>query len=148
MVVSTSTRIFQILSYVKGLLYLYSLLISLPLLFLPCFSSLFPFPFCFTAFSLYLLFQSPCNLSTYSLPKPWFIYDNLCNSFSFILILPVLLYYFWIWMTKFGTAGLPRWLIYGKESAGNGGDMSSIPQSWRFPGESSNPLQYPWLVNL
>ena len=43
--------------------------------------------------------------------------------------------------------GLPRWLS-GKESAGQAGDMGSIPGSARSPGVGNgNPLQYSCLEN-
>ena len=43
--------------------------------------------------------------------------------------------------------GLPWWLR-GKESAGNAGDVGSIPGSGRSPGEENgNPLQYSCLEN-
>ena len=43
--------------------------------------------------------------------------------------------------------GLPRWLI-GKESAGNAGDMGSVPGSGRsLGGGHGNPLQYSRLEN-
>ena len=87
---------FQVLSCVKGLLYFYSLPISLSLP--SSFPLLFPsspLHFFFTPFpsipSLSILLQSIC---IFTLPKPWFISDNLCNSFLFILIHPVLLYDF------------------------------------------------------
>ena len=44
--------------------------------------------------------------------------------------------------------GLPWWLR-GKESAGNAGDVGSIPGSGRSPGEENgNSLQYSYLGNL
>ena len=43
--------------------------------------------------------------------------------------------------------GLP-WKFRGKESAYNAGDVGSIPELGRSPGEGKgNPLQYPGLEN-
>ena len=43
--------------------------------------------------------------------------------------------------------GFPRSLV-SKESACNAGDLASIPQLGRFPGEGTGkPLQYPCLEN-
>ena len=56
------------------------------------------------------------------------------------------IYLFWKFLILY--VGLPRWLS-GKESACNAGDLSSVLELGRSPGEENgNPLQYSCLGNL
>ena len=126
---------FQVLSCVKGLLYFYSLPISLSLspLFLPSSFPLFPPPlFSSLPFPPSLLFQSSCSLSAYSLSL---------NHDSSVIIYAILFCLFWfilfsstildlddrVWYSR----GLPSCLS-GKESACNGEGTASVRRiPWR-----------------